>query len=35
MTISLGNGTVDHIINNVGDPAVASSVTPHYWLDYP
>jgi hypothetical protein len=34
-TISLGNGTIDHIINNVGDPAVASAVTPHYWTNYP
>ena len=35
MTISLGNGTIDHIINGVGATSAASSVTPHYLVDYP
>jgi hypothetical protein len=35
MTISLGSGTVDHIINGVGDTALANPVVPHYWVQYP
>jgi hypothetical protein len=35
MTISLGKGTVDHIVNTAGAASVGSSVTPHYLLDYP
>jgi hypothetical protein len=35
LSLSLGSGTIDHVINNTGDAAVASSVVPHNVVDYP
>jgi predicted heme/steroid binding protein len=35
LTLSLGSGTIDHVINTTGDAAVASSVVPHNVVDYP
>jgi hypothetical protein len=34
-TVSLGSGTIDHVINDTGTAAVATSVVPHYVIDYP
>jgi predicted heme/steroid binding protein len=35
VTVSLGSGTIDHVINDTGTAAVATSVVPHYVIDYP
>ena len=34
-TISLSSGTIDHVVNSTGTPAVASSVTPQTVTTFP
>ena len=34
-TISLASGTADHVVNNIGAPAQASSVTPQNVTNFP
>ncbi|MBM0278829.1 discoidin domain-containing protein [Micromonospora tarensis] len=35
LTVSLGKGSITHVINDTGDAAVPSSVTPHNVISYP
>ena len=34
-TISLASGTIDHVVNNIGDAATADAVTPHTVTNFP
>jgi hypothetical protein len=35
LTVSLGKGSITHVINDTGDAALPSSVTPHNVVSYP
>ncbi|GAB3057204.1 discoidin domain-containing protein [Micromonospora schwarzwaldensis] len=35
LTVSLGKGSITHVINDTGDAALPSSVTPHNVISYP
>jgi F5/8 type C domain len=35
LTVSLGKGSITHVINDTGDPALPSTVTPHNVISYP
>ena len=35
LTVSLGKGSITHVINDTGDAALPSSVVPHNVISYP
>jgi hypothetical protein len=35
LTVSLGKGSITHVINDTGDAALPSAVVPHNVISYP
>jgi hypothetical protein len=35
LTVSLGKGSITHVINDTGDAALPANVTPHNVISYP